>query len=277
MNIYVLSIPMLINTQVAREVLEHHGHKNKNWNEVSDKEKKECIPTLRERLNLPFALMPEDEEPFYLWIFASAIRADPMIQPGNSVFGCSFPPTTPTIVAQAMALIIKPDTLYNDLDALWRAFGIEAEYAKKYGILPIYHYDTSSNGSLDRLYLTRRKWKWAAPWEDDPPGAPLQWTLLDPEGNEEQLLLGIASDLGRKVEISPRGSLLRFLSRFEPPLHVEVSGKKQSEVWGAVGMAHGTVPVRKIFNGMYYEYLRSLYSNANKYTSCERGIGTSRP
>jgi len=71
---------MLINTQVAREVLEHHGHKNKNWNEVSDSEKKECIPMLRERLNLPFKLMPEDEEPFYLWIFVSAIRGNRMIQ-----------------------------------------------------------------------------------------------------------------------------------------------------------------------------------------------------
>jgi len=177
-----------------------------------------------------------------------------------------------------MALSIKPDTLNNDLNALWRAFGIEdAKDARKYGILPIYHHDTSSNGSLDQLYLTCRKWKWAPPWQDDPPDCPLQWTLLDPEVKEEQLLLRIESDLGRKVEISPRGSLLRFLSRFEPPLQVQVSGKKQSEVWEAVGMAHGTVPVRKIFKGMYYEYLRTLYSNANKYTSCERGIGSSRP
>jgi len=72
---------MLINTQVAREVLERHGHKNKNWNEVSDNEKRECIATLRERLNLPFSLIPDDEEPFYLWILVSAIRADPMIPP----------------------------------------------------------------------------------------------------------------------------------------------------------------------------------------------------
>jgi len=81
MNIYVLSIPMLINTQVAREVLDRHGHKNKNWNEVGDSEKRECIATLRKRLNLPFSLMPGDEEPFYLWIFVCAIRADPMIPP----------------------------------------------------------------------------------------------------------------------------------------------------------------------------------------------------
>jgi len=177
-----------------------------------------------------------------------------------------------------MALIIKPDTFNNDLDALWRAFGIEkAEDRREYCILPIYHHDTSSNGSLDRLYLTCRKWKVVAPWQTDPPDHPLQWTLLDPEDHEKHLVRGIASDLGRKVEISLRGSLLRFLSRFEPPLHVEVSGKKQNEVWNALGMATGTVPVRKIFNGMYYEYLRTLYSNANKYTSCERGIGTSRP
>jgi len=80
MNIYVLFIPMLINTQVAREVLDRHGHKNKNWNEVSDNEKRECIPMLRERLNLPFALMSKDEEPFYLWIFVSTIRGNRMIQ-----------------------------------------------------------------------------------------------------------------------------------------------------------------------------------------------------
>jgi len=71
---------MLINTQVAREVLDCHGHKNKNWNEVSDNEKRECIPMLRERLNLYFALMSEDEEPFYLWIFVSTIRGKRMIQ-----------------------------------------------------------------------------------------------------------------------------------------------------------------------------------------------------
>ena len=113
--------------------------------------------------------------------------------------------------------------------------------------------------------------------EVDPPDHPLQWTLLEPEFHEEQLVRQIASDLGREIEISPRGSLLHFLSRFERPFHVEVSGKKQSEVGSAVGMATGTLPVKKIFNGMYYEYLCTLYSNANKYTSCERGIGTSRP
>jgi len=177
-----------------------------------------------------------------------------------------------------MALRIEPYTLSNDLNALWRAFGIkDAKEARKYGILPIYHHDTSSNGSLDQLYLTCRKWKVAAPWQADPPDHPLRWTLLDPEVHEEQLVQRIASDLGREVEISPRGSLLRFLSRFEPQFHVEVSGKKQSEVWNALGMATGTLPVKTIFKGMYYEYLRTLYSNANKYTSCERGIGTSRP
>jgi len=71
---------MLINTQVAREVLEHRGHKEENWNQVSDGEKRECIPTLRKRLNLPFPLIPEDEEPFYLWILVSAIGANPTIQ-----------------------------------------------------------------------------------------------------------------------------------------------------------------------------------------------------
>jgi len=42
--------------------------------------KRECILMLRKRLNLPFPLIPEDEEPFYLWIFVSAIRGNRMIQ-----------------------------------------------------------------------------------------------------------------------------------------------------------------------------------------------------
>ena len=80
----------------------------------------------------------------------------------------------------------------------------------------------------------------------------------------------IISDLGRKIEISLRGSLFRFLSRIERPLHVEVSGKKPSEVWSAVGMAAGSLPVKKIFNGRYYEYLSTLYS------SHLLGLGTQR-
>jgi hypothetical protein len=80
MNIYVLSIPKLINTQVAREVLENQGHQHQNWNEVNDREKKECVPILRQRLNLPFKLEPDDEEPFYLWILVSAIKGDRVIQ-----------------------------------------------------------------------------------------------------------------------------------------------------------------------------------------------------
>ena len=177
-----------------------------------------------------------------------------------------------------MAFRIEPDTLNNDLNALWQAFGIEdAKDARIYGILPIYHHVTSSNGSLDQLYLTCRKWKVVAPWQADPPDHPLQWTLLDPEVHEEQLVRKIASDLGCKVEIVPHGSLLCFLSCFEPQFHVEVGGKKQSEVWNALGMATSTLPVKRIFNSMYYEYLRTLYSNANKYTSCKRGIGSSWP
>jgi len=175
-----------------------------------------------------------------------------------------------------MTLTIEPYTLPDDLDALWQASGIEAEDARRYGILPIYHHDTSSNGSLDTLYRASRIWKVARPWQVDPPDHPLQWTLFEPEVYEEQLVQKVACDLGREIEISPRGSLLRFLSRFERPLDIEVSGKKQSEVWSAVGIAHGTVPVRRIFSGMYYEHLRTLYSNANKYTSCERGIETSQ-
>jgi hypothetical protein len=41
---------------------------------------------------------------------------------------------TPTIAAQTMDLVIKPDTLNNSLEALWLAF--EIRDSKKYGIFP---------------------------------------------------------------------------------------------------------------------------------------------
>lgn len=60
--------------------MKSHGHLHKNWNEVNDCKKRECIPELRERLNLPFALEPVDEEPFYLWILVCAIKGNRVIQ-----------------------------------------------------------------------------------------------------------------------------------------------------------------------------------------------------
>ena len=68
-------------------------------------------------------------------------------------------------------------------------------------ILPVNHHDTSSDGSLDKLYQTSWKWKVVATWQDDAPDYPLQRTLLDPEVHKEQLVQGIASDLCFKVEI----------------------------------------------------------------------------
>ena len=118
----------------------------------------------------------------------------------------------------------------------------------------------SSDGSLEQLYLASRRWKLIPTSPEDPANdpPPLQWTLLDPEVDERQLVEGIEAELGRNVEISPRGSLFRFLRRFEGPIRVEV-GQKQSEMWSTVGMASGTVSVRRIFTGGYCECLR-VYS-----------------